>query len=63
LNYAGQLQQKRFAEDERLKGNEFMKSKEYQDAVNCYSKSLEIMKEAATYSNRAMAYLKLKNYN
>ncbi len=63
LNYAGQLQQKRFAEDERLKGNEFMKSKEYQDAVNCYTKSLDIMQEAATYSNRAMAYLKLKNYN
>lgn len=40
-----------------------MKSKEHQDAVNCYSKSLEIMEEASTYSNRAMAYLKLKNYS
>jgi hypothetical protein len=28
-NFADQLQKKRFAEDERLKGNEFMKSKEY----------------------------------
>ena len=40
-----------------------MKSKDYQDAVNSYTKSLELMEEAATYSNRAMAYLKLKNYN
>ena len=40
-----------------------MKSKDYQDAVNSYSKSLELMEEAATYSNRAMAHLKLKNYN
>lgn len=62
-NFADQLQKKRYAEDERLKGNEFMKSKEYQDAVNCYTKSLELMEEAATFSNRAMAYLKLKNYN
>ncbi len=40
-----------------------MKSKDYQDAINSYTKSLELMEEAATYSNRAMAYLKFKNYN
>lgn len=39
-----------------------MKSKEYQEAVNCYTRSLDIMEEAATFSNRAMAYLKLKSY-
>ena len=40
-----------------------MKSKEFNSAVECYTKSIEISdKEAATYSNRAMAYLKLKNY-
>jgi hypothetical protein len=62
-NYASELQKKRYAEDERLKGNEFMKSKEFEDAVSSYTKSLELMEEAATYSNRAMAYLKLKKYN
>ncbi len=39
-----------------------MKSKEYSEAVACYTKSLEIFEEAATYSNRAMANLRLKNY-
>lgn len=51
------------AENERYRGNEFMKSKEYNTAVESYTKSIELnSKEAATYSNRAMAYLKLKNY-
>lgn len=31
-SFAGSLTQKRIAEDERLKGNEFMKSKEYSEA-------------------------------
>jgi len=39
-----------------------MKCKEYSEAVACYTKSLEIFEEAATYSNRAMANLRLKNY-
>ena len=40
-----------------------MRSKEYQEAADCYSKSLEIFEEAATYSNRAMAHLRLKIYS
>ena len=52
------------AENERLKGNEFMKVKEYQDAINCYSKSLEYLPtDPATFSNRALAYLKLKEHS
>lgn len=39
-----------------------MKSKEYKEAVDCYTKSLEIFEEASTYSNRAMANLRLKRY-
>jgi tetratricopeptide (TPR) repeat protein len=39
-----------------------MKSKEYEEAVTYYSKSLELFEEAATYSNRAMANLRLKRY-
>lgn len=38
-----------------------MKSKEYEEAIACYSKSIVIFPtEAATYSNRALAYLKVK---
>jgi len=38
-----------------------MKSKEYVEAADCYTKSIEIFPdEAATYSNRALAYLKVK---
>ena len=39
-----------------------MKSKEYVEAVECYTKSLEIFEEASSYSNRAMANLRLKKY-
>ena len=40
-----------------------MKSKDYDDAIDSYSKSLELFpEEAATYSNRAMAYLSKKMY-
>jgi len=40
-----------------------MKSKEFELAVACYTKSIEINpSEAASYSNRAMAYLKMKKY-
>lgn len=60
--FAGEYNRKKKAEDERLKGNEYMKSKEYKEAVSAYTSSLSIFEEAATYSNRAMANLKLKRY-
>ena len=57
------LENKRSAEDRRYRGNEHMKAKEYQEAVDAYSKSIELnSSEAATYCNRAMAYLRMKNY-
>jgi tetratricopeptide (TPR) repeat protein len=66
VNLGGQIEQferKKMAENERLKGNEYMKSKEFQDAIKSYSKSLELFSEdAATYSNRALAYLKTKEF-
>ena len=40
-----------------------MKSKEHEEAVNAYTRSIELNpREAATYCNRAMAYLRMKNY-
>ena len=61
--FASFLEQKHLAENERLKGNECMKSKDFQDAIDCYTKAIEICStDAATYSNRALAYLKQKEY-
>jgi len=57
------LENKRAAEDARYRGNEYMKAKEYDEAINAYTRSIDLNpKEAATYCNRAMAYLKMKNY-
>lgn len=61
--FAATLENKRSAEDARYRGNEYMKAREYQEAINAYSRSLELNPdEAATYCNRAMAYLRIKNY-
>lgn len=59
-----ELEKKRIAENERLKGNECVKSKDFKEAVTCYSRSIELdSTEAFTFANRAMAYLKLKEYS
>ena len=51
------------AEDERLKGNECVKSKDFKDALLHYSRSIDLFPdEAATYCNRALVYLKEKEY-
>jgi len=61
--FAASVENKRSAEDARYRGNEYMKAREYQEAINAYSRSLELNPdEAATYCNRAMAYLRVKNY-
>lgn len=58
-----QLENQRVAENERMKGNEAVKAKEYDEAIKAYSRSIELNPdEAFTYANRAMAYLKKKNY-
>lgn len=57
------MERQKIAENERLKGNECVKSKDYKDAVIAYTRSIELNDgEAYTYANRAMAYLKLKEY-
>jgi len=57
------IQNEKIAENERLKGNECVKAKDFKEAVTCYSRSLELCPtEAFTYANRAMAYLKLKDF-
>lgn len=55
---------KRKAENEKNKGNEAVKSKDFEEALQYYSKSIEYNpKLAPSYCNRALVYLKLKNYD
>jgi serine/threonine-protein phosphatase 5 len=58
-----EIEKRKLSENERMKGNECMKAKDYQDAITCYGRALELNPaDAATFSNRAMAYLKTKEY-
>ena len=50
------------AENEKIKGNEALRSNDLNEALNYYTKSLEYDdKMAASYCNRALVYLKLKS--
>ena len=50
------------ADNEKIKGNELMKTKEFDEAVNHYTLSIEFNPiEATTYCNRALALIKLKS--
>ena len=49
------------AEAERVKGNEAIKSKDFQQAITYYTSSLSLDPQMyQSYSNRALAYLKIK---
>ena len=55
------IEKKKIAENEKLKGNELMKTKEYDQAIKLYSSSIKIDPlEPTTYCNRALAYSKIK---
>lgn len=61
---AQRIGMKKKAENERLKGNDFMKSKEYDVAIEWYNKAIAIdPTEASSYSNRALAYTNKKQYS
>ncbi len=46
-----------------MKGNELVESKEYKEAIDCYTLSLSYFnQDPATYSNRALAHLYQKEY-
>lgn len=49
------------AEKERVKGNEAIKSKDFDEAISYYSRSIDFdPKMFQSYGNRALAYLKKK---
>ncbi len=53
------------AEAQRLKeeGNQAYKNKEYQRAINCYTKAIQIFpSDANFYSNRALSFFNLGQF-
>lgn len=50
------------AQNEKLKGNEALKSNDLKEALNYYTKSIEYDdKLSASYCNRALVHLKMKS--
>jgi tetratricopeptide (TPR) repeat protein len=59
-----QIEKKKLAENEKLKGNELMKTKEFDQAIKLYTQSIKYdPNEPTTYCNRALAYSKVKQYD
>jgi tetratricopeptide (TPR) repeat protein len=59
-----QIEKKKLAENEKLKGNELMKTKEFDQAIKLYTQSIKYdSTEPTTYCNRALAYSKVKQYD
>lgn len=50
------------AEQEKVKGNECFKAGEYNDAIVFYTRSLQLLKRAHVFTNRANAFLKIGQY-
>ncbi|CAA7055154.1 unnamed protein product [Microthlaspi erraticum] len=50
------------ANSEKEQGNEYFKQKKFNEAIDCYSRSIALSPNAVAYANRAMAYLKIKRY-
>lgn len=51
-----------FSENEKYKGNDCLRSQEFDQALYHYTTSLKLLPTSAVYNNRALAYLKLTNY-
>jgi tetratricopeptide (TPR) repeat protein len=55
---------KKEAEGQRVKGNEAIRSKDFDEALKYYTKSLELDSQMyQTYGNRALVYIKTKGYS
>ncbi|KAH6819032.1 Pyruvate kinase family protein [Perilla frutescens var. frutescens] len=50
------------ANSEKELGNEFFKQKKFNEAIDCYSRSIALSPTAVAYANRAMAYIKVKSF-
>ncbi|XP_051135928.1 uncharacterized protein LOC127254694 isoform X2 [Andrographis paniculata] len=50
------------ANSEKELGNEYFKQKKFNEAIDCYSRSIALSPTAVAYANRAMAYIKIKRF-
>lgn len=50
------------AVSEKDQGNDYFKQKKFNEAIDCYSRSIALSPTAVAYANRAMAYLKIRRY-
>lgn len=50
------------ANREKIKGNESYKNNDYEQAIEHYTNSIKIKPVSTTYTNRAIANIKIKNY-
>ncbi|CAH9145030.1 unnamed protein product [Cuscuta epithymum] len=50
------------ANSEKEMGNDLFKKKRFNEAIDCYSRSIALSPTAVAYANRAMAYLKIKRF-
>ncbi|XP_055325632.1 sperm-associated antigen 1 [Sitodiplosis mosellana] len=62
LEKINDVEKHEFADKHRIKGNEFFKCCDYQQAIIEYNASLTYESSAAVYNNRALVYLKQKKY-
>ncbi|XP_037811424.1 sperm-associated antigen 1 [Lucilia sericata] len=59
------IEKEKLSEEYRLRGNEYFRSKEYDNALEEYSRAIEICprKAVAAYNNRALTYFKLQKFS
>ncbi|CAH9116339.1 unnamed protein product [Cuscuta epithymum] len=50
------------ANSEKEMGNDLFKKKRFNEAIDCYSRSIALSPTAVAYANRAIAYLKIKRF-
>ncbi|KAI3839867.1 hypothetical protein MKW98_010172 [Papaver atlanticum] len=50
------------ATSEKELGNQYFKQKKFEQAIDCYSRSIALSPTAVAFANRAMANLKIKRY-
>ncbi|XP_030573541.1 sperm-associated antigen 1 isoform X2 [Drosophila novamexicana] len=64
LKKLSQIEREQYAEKYRLRGNEYFKAKEYDNAIEEYTLAIvyDPARAARAYNNRAVSYLKKKNY-
>jgi len=51
------------SEEQKVKGNDFFKKGRYEEAIQCYTRTIQLTPQSAIgYANRGMAYLNMKSY-